>query len=129
MAEHHDTMFQRLSTGQKRRLLLARALVHDPTALILDEPFNGLDIRATADLFKLIRQFCRPDSSLVLTTHHVDEIIPEIERVVLLKAGKVIADGPKTSILGSESISELYGLSLSLTENNGWFKLWLPASN
>jgi len=125
MNEHRDTMYQRLSTGQKRRLLVARALVHNPTALIFDEPCNGLDIRATADLFKLMRDFCQPGNSLILTTHHVDEIIPEIDRVVLLQDGQVAADGDKRSVLNSETISQLYGLPLQLSEQNGWYKLWL----
>lgn len=125
MGEHRDTMYQRLSTGQKRRLLVARALAHKPTALIFDEPCNGLDIGATAGLFKLMRDFCLPDNSLILTTHHVDEIIPEIDRVVLLQDGQVVADGDKQSVLNSDAISQLYGLSLQLSEQNGWYKLWL----
>jgi iron complex transport system ATP-binding protein len=125
MAEYRNTMFQRLSTGQKRRLLVARALVHDPAALIFDEPCNGLDIRATADLFRLMRDFCVPGNSLLLTTHHVDEIIPEIDRVVLLQAGRVIADGDKRAVLTSEQLSRLYGLPLQLTQQNGWYRLWL----
>jgi iron complex transport system ATP-binding protein len=125
MDEYHDTMYQRLSTGQKRRLLVARALVHSPTALIFDEPFNGLDIRALADLFKLMRDFCVPGNSLILTTHHVDEIIPEINRVVLLQAGRVVADGDKQAVLTSEQLSRLYGLPLRLTEQHGWYRLWL----
>lgn len=125
MTEHRDTMYQRLSTGQKRRLLVARALVHNPTALIFDEPCSGLDIRATAALFKLMHDFCLPENSLILTTHHVDEIIPEINRVVLLQDGKIVADGDKKSILSSEQISQLYGLPVRLSEQNGWYKLWL----
>jgi len=125
MAEHHNTMYQRLSTGQKRRLLVARALVHKPAALIFDEPCNGLDIRATADLFKLMREFCLGDNSLILTTHHVDEIIPEINRVVLLQAGKVIADGDKQAVLNDGTISKLYSLPVQLIEHNGWYRLWL----
>lgn len=123
MDEYRDTMFQRLSTGQKRRLLAARALVHNPSALIFDEPFNGLDIRASADLFALMRDFCLAENSLVLTTHHVDEIIPEIERVVLLQAGKVIADGAKQNVLTRESLSSLYSLPLQLSEQAGWYRL------
>jgi iron complex transport system ATP-binding protein len=125
MSEYRDTMFQRLSTGQKRRLLVARALVHAPAALIFDEPFNGLDIRATADLFRLMRDFCVPGNSLILTTHHVDEIIPEINRVVLLQSGRVIADGDKQTVLNSGQLSGLYGLPLQLTEQQGWYRLWL----
>jgi iron complex transport system ATP-binding protein len=124
MVEYRDTMFQRLSTGQKRRLLVARALVHDPSTLIFDEPFNGLDISASADLFGLMRDFCRPASSLVLTTHHVDEIIPEIDRVVLLQSGRVVADGEKKAVLTSERLSRLYGLPLRLIEHRGWYRLW-----
>jgi iron complex transport system ATP-binding protein len=123
MDEYRDTMFQRLSTGQKRRLLIARALVHNPSALIFDEPFNGLDIRASADLFVLMCNFCLQGNSLVLTTHHVDEIIPEIDRVVLLQAGKVIADGAKQAVLTSKSLSSLYGLPLLLSEQDGWYRL------
>jgi iron complex transport system ATP-binding protein len=124
MVEYRDTMFQRLSTGQKRRLLVARALVHDPSTLIFDEPFNGLDISASADLFGLMRDFCRAASSLVLTTHHVDEIIPEIDRVVLLDSGRVVADGDKKAVLTIDRLSRLYGLPLQLSEHRGWYRLW-----
>jgi len=124
MADSRDTMFQRLSTGQKRRLLVARALIHNPSALIFDEPFNGLDIRGAADLQQLMRDFCLPGNSLVLTTHHVDEIIPEIERVVLLQAGRVTADGAKESVLTSDRLSRLYDLPVRLIEQHGWYRLW-----
>jgi iron complex transport system ATP-binding protein len=119
-------MFQRLSSGQQRRLLVARALVHDPSALIFDEPFNGLDIRAAFELSALLRDFCQPGHSIVLTTHHVDEIIPEIDRVILLQAGRVVADGSKHEVLTGERLSELYGLALRLSERNGWYRLSLP---
>jgi len=125
MADYRDTMFQRLSTGQKRRLLVGRALVHQPRALIFDEPFNGLDIGAAAELSKLMRAFCTPEHALLLTTHHVDELIPEIERVVLLQQGRVLMDGAKHQVLTSENLSRLYQLPVRLHEDNGWYRLWM----
>ena len=117
-------MFQRLSTGQKRRLLLARALVHHPQALILDEPTSGLDMGASLGLLSLMRNFCGEDRAMIITTHHIDEIIPEIDRVILISQGKLIADGPKREILTSEKLSALYQTELQVSENNGWYRCW-----
>lgn len=124
IAQDEACMFQRLSTGQKRRLLLARALVHHPEALIFDEPANGLDMGASLTMLTLLRSFCSEDRSLIITTHHVDEIIPEIDRVVLINRGQIIADGPKPYILTSKNLSELYQTRLQITENNGWYHCW-----
>lgn len=124
MAQHERTMFQRLSTGQKRRLLLARALVHQPQALILDEPANGLDMGASLGMLKLLRTFCGPEHAMIITTHHIDEIIPEIERVVLLDRGTIIADGPKREVLDSASLSRLYQTELRISEQDGWYRCW-----
>ncbi|MBM7059724.1 ATP-binding cassette domain-containing protein [Pseudomonas sp. UL073] len=117
-------MFQRLSTGQKRRLLLARALVHQPQALILDEPTSGLDMGASLGLLSLLRSFCGAGRAMIITTHHIDEIIPEIDRVVLLSQGQVIADGPKAEILTSARLSALYQTDLQVSEQNGWYRCW-----
>ncbi|MFP8967204.1 ABC transporter ATP-binding protein [Pokkaliibacter sp. CJK22405] len=125
MQDFRDTMFQRLSTGQKRRLLVGRALVHDPEMLIFDEPSNGLDITAAAALLNLMRRYATPTHTLLLTTHHIDEVIPEIERVILIKKGQVIADGPKDEVLTSEILSEMYQVPVSLQSHNGWYRLWL----
>lgn len=117
-------MFQRLSTGQKRRLLLARALVHHPQALILDEPTSGLDMGASLGLLSLMRNFCGEGRAMIITTHHIDEIIPEIDRVILISQGKLIADGPKSEILTSEKLSALYQTELQVSQNNGWYRCW-----
>ena len=124
MSGHEQTMFQRLSTGQRRRLLLARALVHQPSALILDEPANGLDMGASLGMLKLMRRFCGAEHAMIITTHHIDEIIPEIERVVLLDKGRIVADGPKAEVLTSERLSALYQTDLRLTEQDGWYRCW-----
>lgn len=124
LIDQEQQMFQRLSTGQKRRLLLARALIHQPEALILDEPANGLDMGAAALMLKQMRQFCQQNGSMLIATHHVDEIIPEIERVVLLSQGTVVADGPKEEVLTGANLSALYQTPLEISEQNGWYRLW-----
>lgn len=119
-----QALFERQSTGQKRRLLLARALVHQPHTLILDEPANGLDMGASLAMLTLMRSFCHAGRSMIITTHHIDEIIPETERVVLLRQGQVVADGPKADILTSEHLSALYQTPLHITEKDGWYRCW-----
>ncbi|MBV1790230.1 ATP-binding cassette domain-containing protein [Marinobacterium sp. D7] len=124
MTDYSNTMFQRLSTGQKRRLLLARALVHEPEALILDEPSNGLDMGASLNMLSLLRNFCGEGRTMLIATHHVDEIIPEIDRVVLIKQGQVVADGEKEEVLTTERLCELYQTELSLSTQDGWYRCW-----
>lgn len=121
VAALQEQMFQRMSTGQKRRFLLARAVVHNPDTLIFDEPSSGLDLAAAAQMLKLMRDHCHHNRSILLTTHHVEEIIPEIQRVVLISHGKIIADGDKADILTSEHLSQLYGLEVKVREEDGWY--------
>lgn len=124
ISHHESSMFQRLSTGQKRRILLARAMVHDPQALIFDEPANGLDMGGASAMLGLLRNFCSDGRAFIMTTHHVDEIIPEIDRVVLINKGRVIADDRKSKILTSVNLSSLYQTSLQVIEKDGWYRCW-----
>lgn len=124
LSDQRGQMFQRLSTGQRRRLLLARALIHHPSALILDEPASGLDMGASIKMLQLIRHFCLGGGSMLIATHHIDEIIPEVERVILLQNGRIMADGTKTETLTSERLSALYDTPLEVTCRNGWYRLW-----
>lgn len=98
-----------LSTGEMRRVLIARALVHRPQALLLDEPTAGLDLVAQRDFLQLLRKLAREGITLVLVTHHLEEIIAEIDRVILLRAGSVLADGARADVLTSELLSQAYG--------------------
>jgi iron complex transport system ATP-binding protein len=100
-----------LSSGEAKRVLIARALVHDPESLLFDEPGNALDVAAHAALLDTMTSLARAGVGVVLVTHHVSEIIPEIERVVMLKAGRVFADGPKSEVLTSERLSALFGVT------------------
>jgi iron complex transport system ATP-binding protein len=121
LADLAQRPFRSLSTGQQRRCLLARALVHRPAALILDEPTAGLDPAAAFSFLARIRRLLREGTTIVLVTHHVSEIPPEVERVVLLKAGRVVADGAKRELLTAERLGELYGVAVRVVESEGFF--------
>jgi len=112
-----------MSSGEAKRALIARALVHEPQTLLLDEPSNALDIAAQFELRDTMRRLAQSGLGILLVTHHVSEIIPEIERIILLKNGRIVADGPKNSILTAERLSELFGLQLQLTTRNGYFNI------
>lgn len=101
-----------LSTGEARRVLLARALANAPMALLLDEPAAGLDVVARARLLRILRRLAREGVTLVLVTHHAEELIPEIGHVVLLQGGRVLADGPRHEVLVPELLSRAYGAPL-----------------
>lgn len=117
-----DRKFSEMSTGEQRRCLLGRALVHDPTALVLDEPTSGLDLTATFHYLDLVRAHMRKGKTVLLVTHHIHEIPPEVERVVLLKQGKVLQDGEKRSVLTETNLSHLFDCRVSLAQANGWYQ-------
>jgi iron complex transport system ATP-binding protein len=114
--------FGHLSTGEQRRFLLGRALVHDPLMLVLDEPTSGLDVKACFQYLDLLRAQIRKGKTVLLVTHHLHEIPPEIERVVLLKEGNIVADGRKPDLLTDQRISSLFDCSVSLAQANGWYQ-------
>ena len=101
-----------MSSGEQRRAMIGRALVHDPEALILDEPTNSLDPGAVREFRSVLRKLARAGKSLILVTHHIADLIPEIERVILIKHGRIIADGPTRHVLTSAALSELFGAKL-----------------
>ena len=110
-----------MSSGEARRVLLARALVTSPRALVLDEPTTGLDLVARHDFMERIRQIAREGTTVILITHHIDEIIPEIGRVVLLQAGRIAAAGSKASVLTAERLSGVFEAPIALEENDGYY--------
>jgi iron complex transport system ATP-binding protein len=116
-----DREFKTLSTGQQRRCLLGRAMVHDPHTLIFDEPTSGLDLAASLDYLRHVRNLARRGRSLVIVTHHLNEIPPEIERVIILKNGKISADGPKASVLTGAVLSEVYDTPINVREIEGHY--------
>ena len=118
-----ERRFDTLSSGEQRRLLLARALVHEPHTLLLDEPATGLDLNAAFGLMERLRTLAAAGTALIVVTHHVDQIPPEVERVVLLKAGRVFADGPKDEVLTSATLSGLFEVGVQLVERDGHFQV------
>jgi iron complex transport system ATP-binding protein len=114
--------FGHLSTGEQRRFLLGRALVHDPPVLVFDEPTSGLDPKACFQYLDLLRTQINKGKTVLLVTHHLHEIPPEIERVIFLKQGNIVADGPKSKLLTSEQVSRLFDSQISLVQANGWYQ-------
>lgn len=112
--------FGTLSSGERRRILISRAIVHEPGVLVLDEPSTALDFAAALQLTGTLRKLQETGRDLVLVTHHPGEIPPEIGRVILLKDGRIFADGPKRKILTSASLSDLYQVPLGVTWSRGW---------
>ncbi|MBT8086426.1 MAG: ATP-binding cassette domain-containing protein [Gammaproteobacteria bacterium] len=116
-----DRQLRSMSTGQQRRCLLARALVHEPDTLILDEPTAGLDFSASFDYLERLRRLALDGRNIIVVTHHLNEIPPEVDRVVLLNEGRVVADGRKQEVLTSAILSELYGTRIRVAEIDGYF--------
>ena len=114
-----DRLMTEMSSGEARRMLLGRALIHDPDALVLDEPTTSLDLRLVRDLRDTMRKLARGGTALILVTHAIEEVIPEIHRVILLREGRVFKDGPRDEVLTSENLSELYRMKVRLEEENG----------
>jgi len=112
-----DTM----STGEARRVLIARALVHRPAALVLDEPTRGLDLVSRHAFMDRIRVIARDGTTILLVTHHAEEIIPEIGRVILLRRGRIASDGPKAEVLTTECLTYAFDAPLTVEQRDGYF--------
>lgn len=118
--------FRELSDGQRRRLLLARALVHEPSVLVLDEPTNGLDLRARHQLLSLLRRRAQAGTTLLMITHQIEAILPEMQRCVFLRNGSVVGDGPSATLLQPGPLSDLFDTPLQVVRAGGWHQV-LPA--
>lgn len=112
-----------LSTGQARRVLVARALVHDPDVLIFDEPCTGLDPEGMYYVRKTMRHVAQSGRAIMLVTHYPEDIIPEISRLVLIKEGRVFGDGTKGEMLTSERISSLFDVPIEVVRTGEYFSL------
>ncbi|NNM30894.1 MAG: ATP-binding cassette domain-containing protein, partial [Akkermansiaceae bacterium] len=112
--------FGELSSGERRRFLLARALVHGPEFLVLDEPASALDLPGAWKFFGVIRELVAAGTGLLLVTHDAREIPPEVRRVVLLKEGGILADGPKRKVMTPELLGACYGLPVKVKWSGGF---------
>jgi len=110
-----------MSSGEARRILIGRALVHDPQALIFDEPTSSLDLHATHELREVLRKLARAGISLLMVTHHLPDIIPEIGRVVAIRGGRIYRDGPKERVLDAATLSAVFGLPVEVLLRAGYY--------
>jgi iron complex transport system ATP-binding protein len=119
-----DRSLEQMSSGEAQRVLIARALVHQPKALIFDEPTNSLDIMMQHTLRETMRKLAQSGVGIVLVTHHTADIIPEIERVVLMREGRVVADGRKEELLVADRMSWLFGVPVEISRRDGFYHIW-----
>ncbi len=129
ISELANKPYSRMSTGEQRRFLLARALVNEPSTLVLDEPTSGLDINATFHYLRVIRRLIERGKQIVLVTHHIHEIPPEVDFVVLLKDGNINAVGSKRQLFTDEILSHLYDTPLKVASIEGYFQVFPDDSN
>jgi iron complex transport system ATP-binding protein len=118
-----------LSAGQQKRVLIARAMVGSGAIggdrmLLLDEPSNALDLSSQAELRETMRRIAREGTGLILVTHHIADIVPEIDRVIFMRDGRIIDDGPRTEMLTEAKLGSLFGVAVNLSERDGYLHAW-----
>ena len=113
-----------MSAGEKRRILIARALVHRPRQLLLDEPSNALDLAAQRELRETLRSLAREGTGIVMVTHHLGDILPEIERIILMRDGRIVADGPREQLLTETRLSDLFRAPVRIGRDAEWLHSW-----
>jgi len=123
----HDD-FQSLSDGQKRRALLARALVFEPEILVLDEPFCNLDIKSNIILTKNLNKLINQSVNIIYATHNLESILPKTNRVILIKKGKILNDGNPYELINTKILSDLFNISIQVKEQEGCWRM-LPFDN
>jgi iron complex transport system ATP-binding protein len=119
-----DRPVEAMSSGEARRVLIARALVHRPRALLFDEPCNSLDLAAQQSVRHTMRALANAGTAIILVTHELADIVPEIQRVVLMSAGRIVADGTKEEILQVETLAALFGVKVEMARRDGHYHLW-----
>jgi iron complex transport system ATP-binding protein len=115
---------EEMSSGEARRVLIARALVHHPRTLLFDEPCNSLDLAAQQSLRQTMSALANSGIGIVLVTHELADIVPEIKRVVLMSRGRVAADGPKDEILQVHRLEEVFAVPVEIARRDGYYHMW-----
>jgi iron complex transport system ATP-binding protein len=113
-----------MSAGEQRRIMIARALVHQPEMLLLDEPSNALDIAAQRELREALRNVAQKGTGLIMMTHQMADILPEIDRVIMMRDGRIFADGSKAELITTKKLRDLFGVDVALTERDGYWHSW-----
>lgn len=113
-----------MSAGEQRRIMIARALVHQPGMLLLDEPSNALDIAAQRELREALRLVVQQGTGVIMVTHHLADILPEMDRVIMMREGRIFADGSKEELVTPEKLRELFDVEVTLTQRDGYWHHW-----
>jgi iron complex transport system ATP-binding protein len=121
-----------MSAGQQRRIMIGRAmagtLLNDDNGnaqmLLLDEPSNALDLAAQQDLREMLRRLAQKGTAILLITHHIADILPEIDRIVMMNSGRIVADGSKRELLTAHQLGKLFGRKIALVERDGYWNAW-----
>jgi iron complex transport system ATP-binding protein len=126
-----------MSAGERRRVMIGRALVGSGASeaegfvgvvenpmLLLDEPSNALDMAAQQGLRAMLRRLAQQGTGMLLITHHIADILPEIGRVILMRDGRIVADGAKEKLLTAPVLSELFGVEVRVMERDGFYHAW-----
>ncbi len=119
-----EKLVGQMSAGEQRRVMIARAMVHRPAMLLLDEPSNALDLAAQRELREALRVVARAGPGIIMVTHHLADILPEIERVILMRDGRILDDGPRIGLLTATALKTLFGVELTLAERDGFVHGW-----
>ena len=104
--------------------MLFRSLVHRPRQLLLDEPSNALDLAAQRELRDILRRLAAEGTGLVMVTHHLSDILPEIERIILMRGGRIVGDGPREELLTAPRLSELFNTPVRIGRDDEWLHSW-----
>ena len=118
-----DRIVNEMSSGELRRVMIARALVRDARALLLDEPSNSLDVSAQIELRQTLSKLAQSGIALLMITHHLPDVIPDIERVIFLRDGRIVGDGPKSKMLTPAGLSKLFGCAIKVIKQDGYYHL------
>jgi iron complex transport system ATP-binding protein len=118
-----------MSAGQQRRVMIGRALAGasvdgEVQMLLLDEPSNALDLAAQYDLREMLRGLAQRGVTIVMITHHIADILPEMQRLVMMRDGRIVADGGKRELLTEHRLSDLFGREITLIERDGFWNAW-----
>lgn len=118
-----EKLVGQMSAGEQRRIMIARALVHEPEMLLLDEPSNALDIAAQRELREALRRVARQGTGILMVTHHLEDVLPEIDRMILMRDGRIVADGPKRELMDASRLGALFGTAVEVVERDGYW-MW-----
>lgn len=121
-----------MSAGQQRRIMIGRAMAGTSSSdaggsvqmLLLDEPSNALDLGAQHDLRETLRALANRGTAILLITHHIADILPEIDRIVMMRDGRVTADGSKAELITEQALSYLFGRDICVSERDGYLNAW-----